>query len=201
MNNHNSGNRMQFRTFASPRVHGGRPIAIGRNHASWFLVFARPEGIRCRRATQCLNFVDKLDATTTGLISSSGNPCFTVGGTTGLRVLDTLKTLRDEAGLPITVLSEDSSKLDKRAVVEVGLRPEELVYACAYCGKWEAEGQIRFFPCSLCDSRCYCSADVSPSSQRQITRFSSISSARPATGIPINSSVNCSPAGTTWRLS
>ena len=152
-----------FRSFSAPSVHGGRRVALGRNHASWFLIFSQPEGQRCRRATQCLNFVALDDASTVGVTSPAGAPRFSIGGTTGPRVLKDLLALRDEAGLPVAVIAEgaDRKRFDWTAVVEVALRAEEVAYACARCGKWEVEGRPRFFPCGRCNSRYYCGAQVS----------------------------------------
>ena len=138
-----------FRVFTSPSVHGGRRVAIGRNHASWFIIFAAPSGQRLRRATQCLNFVSA-DPQSVGHVSAAGHPCFTAGGATAARVLAALAALRDDGGLPMRVLAEeaDRARLDWTALVEVGLAPGEFAHACALCGKWEAEGMPRFLPCA-----------------------------------------------------
>ena len=88
---------VRFRTFTASKVHRGAPLALGRNHSSWFLVFARPHGVSMTRATMCLNFIDPTDPSTIGGIMPGTNKRrFTVGGTMGEDVLDTLLALRDK---------------------------------------------------------------------------------------------------------
>ncbi|KAH9939357.1 uncharacterized protein BXZ73DRAFT_99560 [Epithele typhae] len=151
-----------FRTFSSFRVHGGRPVAIGRNHDSWFLVFPKPDGMRLRRAARIINYTPPSDHNAVGATTDRGFPAFVIGGATGAAVLDALLALRSDGGLPFLVLNAlKTTRLrpEDHVGVEVGLRPEEIAHACARCGKWELEGRHRWFSCTACHKRYYCGSE------------------------------------------
>ncbi|KAI0371426.1 hypothetical protein BV20DRAFT_1051455 [Pilatotrama ljubarskyi] len=164
-----------FRLFTAPTVYDDTPLALGRHHASWFLVFSEPQGPTLKRATMCLNFVIPGDARTvsatpaatspsadTANHSPRSRPRFTIGGSQGLEVLDVLCALRDQVGrAPIKVVKryEDGHPMSLQAVVEVNVPEEELMRSCARCGKWEILGRPRFQRCGRCKARFYCSQE------------------------------------------
>ena len=89
---------------------------------------------------------------------------FTVGGTMGEDVLDTLLALRDkEDNKLVAVVQRYPSDHPRRwlAVVEVNIPDNELMHACARCGRWETLLGPRFLRCGGCKSRQYCSKEVS----------------------------------------
>ena len=159
-----SASPTSFRLFTSPDVCEGTPVALGRSHASWFLVYARPAGMVMKRLHMCLNFVVPGDASTVSAVSpDSGQPCFTVGGSRGKEVMDALLALRDENGrAPVKVVKEypADDPYQLRAVVQVEVPDKELIHACARCGRWEAIFGARFLRCGMCRSRSYCSKQV-----------------------------------------
>ena len=154
-----------FRIFTLPDAKpGGSGVAIGRNHASWFLVLARPEGIRKARVIHCLNTIIPDDPSSVGALSSAGRHCFAVGGQVGPKILKELASMRDCEGRAAFEILEnypDDHPLGLCALVEVQVPDEELMYACARCGRWETQRGPRFLRCSGCKSRFYCSAQVS----------------------------------------
>ncbi|KAI9057689.1 hypothetical protein FKP32DRAFT_1669616 [Trametes sanguinea] len=159
---HNPDQGFPWRLLSAPTLFDGEPLAMGRNHASWSLVFARPEVATLRRAALCLNFVLEEDPDTVSSLPPhvDGKPRFTIGGSQGSEVLDILRTLRDCVGRsPVSVVHryEEGGALSLEAVVEVNVAENELIRACARCGRWEAMMQPRFQRCGSCKSRYYCS--------------------------------------------
>lgn len=157
------------RQFSAPFVFNGKPLALGRIHASWFLVFLQPNGETLTRAAICLNFTVAGDPSTVSVVpggdATAPPPRFTVGGTQGLEVLKTLNVLRDRARRsPVRVVKcyEDPHRdpAQLRAVVEVAVPEDELMRACARCGRWEATSRPRFRRCGRCKSTYYCSREV-----------------------------------------
>ncbi|KAI0705726.1 hypothetical protein C8T65DRAFT_235932 [Cerioporus squamosus] len=147
-----------FRVFSSPDVHDGAAVALGRNHASWFLVLARPDGLLMTRAIYCLNFVLPNDAI--GAQSTTGQHLFVVGGQLGDTIMTALTSLLDQEGrAPVEIVEAypEDHPLGLCALVEVQVPDEELLYACARCGRWEAQLGPRFLPCGGRKSRYYCS--------------------------------------------
>ncbi|RDX47740.1 hypothetical protein OH76DRAFT_1405531 [Lentinus brumalis] len=135
--------------------------AIGRSHASWFLVVPRPEGIPMIRLARCLNIIIPGDPSSVGALSAAGRHLFAVGGTFGEKAMNDLTRMRDSEGrAPIKVVEEYSEDhpFGLCALVEVQVPDEELMYACARCGRWETQLGPRFLRCSGCKSRWYCSA-------------------------------------------
>ncbi|RDX47721.1 hypothetical protein OH76DRAFT_1557533 [Lentinus brumalis] len=167
--------RAPFRLLTSPRLHEGLSgLALGRSHASWFLVYSTRRIPDRTRAVMCLNFLIPGDPHSVGARSPAGRPIFTVGGSPGFRVMETLLSLRDEHGVaPIAVAKEHSPKRDPveliRAIdkhpymlladIEVLLPESELIKVCAHCGKWETFHGPRFMRCGGCKSRHYCSEE------------------------------------------
>ncbi len=136
-------------------------FAIGRNHASWFLIHSKAYGMSLKRAELCLNYITSDPSTVGAVCPETGRPMFTVGGTMGEEVLETLLDLRDdkEKKAPITVVKryEKGRKDGKLAEVRVEVPDSEIAYACARCGRWENEHQgVKFQRCSACKSRYYC---------------------------------------------
>ncbi|KAH9854858.1 hypothetical protein C2E23DRAFT_41021 [Lenzites betulinus] len=162
------------RLFSAPTIFYGKPLALGRNHASWFLVFAHPYGAQMIRTAMCVNFLVPNDArcvsagpadSSPGSGAASVRPRFVVGGTQGLEALNTLSALRDKVGRkPVAVVQtfEDAERdpMGVQAIVEVLVPEDELIRACARCGRWEAEARPRFRRCGGCKSRYYCSREV-----------------------------------------
>ncbi|RPD67502.1 hypothetical protein L227DRAFT_597163 [Lentinus tigrinus ALCF2SS1-6] len=150
-----------FRIFSFPdRKDDNTAVAIGRNHASWFLVSARPEGIPMLRVARCLNTITPGDPSSVGARSAAGRHVFAVGGNFGNRIMDDLVSMRDREGrAPVEVLEAypDDHPLGLCALVEVLVPDDELMYACARCGRWETQLGPRFLRCSGCKSRYYCS--------------------------------------------
>ncbi|RPD67498.1 hypothetical protein L227DRAFT_538683, partial [Lentinus tigrinus ALCF2SS1-6] len=153
--------RVPFRTFSCPTVHPENKVALGRNHASWFLVYPTPSEFSGRRVAMCLNFVALGDTLAVGACSPAGNPVFAVGGTDAESVMSALSCMRDEADKSPVAFSNgkypEDNEFGLRADVEVLVPENELMYACARCGKWEALHGPRFLRCSGCKSRYYCS--------------------------------------------
>ncbi len=154
-----------FRVFhITEGIYPDSPIALGRSHASWFLISTRPDGLAGFRVVRCLNTIIPGDRSTVGLFSAAGRHLFAVGGTFGEKAVNHLTHLRDTEGrAPVKVVQtypKDHS-FGFCALVEVHVPDEELMYACARCGRWETELGPRFQRCSGCKSRCYCSAKVS----------------------------------------
>ena len=80
-----------IRIFTSPEKYNNAPLALGRNHASWFIVFARPYGMRGKRADLCLNYVTADPRTVCAPFSSAERKLtFSVGGAMGAEVLELL---------------------------------------------------------------------------------------------------------------
>ncbi|KAI0355495.1 hypothetical protein OH77DRAFT_1454873 [Trametes cingulata] len=160
-----------FRLLSAPTVYDDAPLALGRDHASWFLVFAEAQGPTLKRATMCVNFVVPGDprtvsatpnATSADAAGNSERPRFTIGGSQGLEALDVLGALRDQVGrAPVKVVRryEDGHPMSLQAVVEVNIPEEELVRSCARCGKWEVLDRPRFQRCGRCKARYYCSQE------------------------------------------
>ncbi|TFK78304.1 hypothetical protein K466DRAFT_657155 [Polyporus arcularius HHB13444] len=151
-----------FRVFhITEGIYPDSPIALGRSHASWFLISTRPDGLAGFRVVRCLNTIIPGDRSTVGLFSAAGRHLFAVGGTFGEKAVNHLTHLRDTEGrAPVKVVQtypKDHS-FGFCALVEVHVPDEELMYACARCGRWETELGPRFQRCSGCKSRCYCSA-------------------------------------------
>ena len=145
-------------------------MALGRAHASWFIIYSRPYAMRMLREDQCVNFIVPGDSSTVSpYFSSPGTkPRFTIGGGAGQAALSALLALRDEQGrAAVRVVrryastSKEAETLNLRAIVEVDVPPEELAYACARCGMWETMRGPRFLRCGGCKSRYYCSKEVS----------------------------------------
>ena len=189
-----SGSPPSYHLFYSPTVSDGTPMALGRAHSSWFLITAHPQlphGLLVGREQYCLNFIvptsspiaavspwDVVIASGSAYPSSarSSKPRFTIGGSSGKEVLDTLLSLRSADGRPpVQVVhnltdaigSADTEELrlyakayDLCAVVEVDVPPDGVFHACARCGMWETMYAPRFLRCSVCKSRFYCSAHV-----------------------------------------
>ncbi|KAI0774658.1 hypothetical protein BD413DRAFT_535472 [Trametes elegans] len=160
-----------WRLFTASTLFDGEPLALGRNHASWFLVFPQPHGTDMTRAVRCLNFVLLSDPTTVSARPAATGPAnptapkphFTIGGSRGRDSLDMLQMLRDLAGrLPVNIVKNHDGRppLQLQADVEVNVPEEELIRACARCGKWETVGAPRFRRCARCKGRYYCSQDV-----------------------------------------
>ncbi len=80
------------------------PLAIGRNHASWFVCFTRPYGIHSKRADMCLNYIS--DASSIESVSPDGFPIFTMRGTLAEENLSNLLGFRDEEGRAVVALLE-----------------------------------------------------------------------------------------------
>lgn len=159
--------RAPFRVLSSPTYSPAHypGLALGRHHASWFLVYATRPTIESRRAVMCLNFVVPGDPSSIGALSSSGNPVFTVGGheSAAHRVREWLLDLRDEYDCSPVALTErypSENRYGLLADVEVLLPENELIHACAYCGLWETRYGPRFLRCGGCKSRYYCSEEV-----------------------------------------
>ncbi|TFK83308.1 hypothetical protein K466DRAFT_602978 [Polyporus arcularius HHB13444] len=143
------------------------PLAIGRNHASWFVCFTRPYGIHSKRADMCLNYIS--DASSIESISSDGFPIFTMRGALAEENLSNLLGFRDEEGRVVVALLE-TRKLEygeEEYVVEVRVPDAELMHACAHCGKWEVPGGPRFLRCSGCRARRYCSVECQKDDWKQ----------------------------------
>ncbi|TFK80624.1 hypothetical protein K466DRAFT_591734 [Polyporus arcularius HHB13444] len=158
--------RAPFRILSSPTfnasLYPGSGVALGRHHASWFLVYATRPIMQHKRAALCLNFVVPGDPSFVGALSSAGKPVFTIGGHADASrpVMDALLGLRDEDGCaPVALTERDQVENPYRllADVEVLLPENELIHACAHCGKWETLHGPRFLRCSGCKSRHYCS--------------------------------------------
>ena len=163
--------RVQPRVYTSPEKHG--TYVIGRSHASWFLVFSRPYGIRMKRADLCLNLVTSDPATVGATNPDTGRPIFSIGGAMGEEALSTLLKLRDSEGrCPVTLIRRvtDSRIRGVEAVVQVDVPENELAYACARCGKWETAGGARWSRCSGCKARYYCSKEVGVSQDTYLTQ-------------------------------
>lgn len=114
-----------------------------------------------KRAELCLNYITSDPSTVGAVCPETGRPMFTIGGTMGEEVLETLLDLRDdkEKKAPITVVKryEKGRKDGKLAEVRVEVPDSEIAYACARCGRWENEHQgVKFQRCSACKSRYYC---------------------------------------------
>lgn len=58
----------------------------------------------------------------------------------------------------------DAQTYELEGVVDVDVPDDELAYACARCGLWKTMGGPRFLRCGGCKGRCYCSQEVSISS-------------------------------------
>ena len=73
-------------------------MALGRAHASWFIIYSRPYAMRMLREDQCVNFIVPGDSSTVSpYFSSPGTkPRFTIGGGAGQAALSALLALRDE---------------------------------------------------------------------------------------------------------
>ena len=169
----------------------GKPMALGRAHGSWFLITAHPHDCLLKRERYCLNFIvpqsspvavispfDKSIASGLAYPTSSraSKPRFTIGGSHGKEILDTLLSLRSADGIPpirvihnlADTIREVGIQGDKWyakaynlcAVVEVDVPPDGVFNACARCGMWETMYAQRFLRCSGCKSRYYCSAKV-----------------------------------------
>ncbi len=154
---------ISFRVFSSSDVKGGAAVALGRLHASWFLVLARPDEVQMIRAFRCINFILPDDPTAIAALSAGGKHLFAVGGHLGDTLMDELTSLLDHEGrAPVKVVEAypEDHPSGLCALVEVLVPDEELIYACARCGKWEAQFGPRFPRCSGCKSRYYCSAEV-----------------------------------------
>ncbi|RDX47735.1 hypothetical protein OH76DRAFT_1405526 [Lentinus brumalis] len=155
-----------FRILSSPPcdIPFNPGLALGRHHASWFLVYARRPMIQSQRVVLCLNFLVPGDPNSVEARSPSGNPVFTVGGygVAARKVLDALRGLRDENGHSPVVLTEqyaEGNEYGLLADVEVLIPENELIQACAHCGTWETQYGPRFLRCGGCKSRWYCSAE------------------------------------------
>ncbi|KAI0705753.1 hypothetical protein C8T65DRAFT_236228 [Cerioporus squamosus] len=113
-----------------------------------------------KRAELCLNYVTSDPSTIGAVCPETGRHMFTVGGTVGEEVLETLLDLRDDQGKPaVTVVKryEPGRRDGKLAEARVELPNPELAYACAHCGRWENEHQgVKFKRCSGCKVRYYC---------------------------------------------
>ncbi|KAI0705735.1 hypothetical protein C8T65DRAFT_652603, partial [Cerioporus squamosus] len=99
-----------------------------------------------------------------GALSAAGRHLFAVGGTFGDKTMNDLTRMRDSEGrAPVKVVEAypEDHPLGLCALVEVQVPDEELMYACARCGRWETQLGPRFLRCSGCKSRYYCSAKVS----------------------------------------
>ncbi len=161
--------RAPFRILSSPTfnasLYPGSGVALGRHHASWFLVYATRPIMEHKRPALCLNFVVPGDPSFVGALSSAGKPVFTIGGHANASrpVMDALLGLRDEDGCAPVALTERhqvENPYRLLADVEVLLPENELIHACAHCGKWETLHGPRFLRCSGCKSRHYCSDEV-----------------------------------------
>ena len=131
-------------------------MAIGKNHASWFICYAKPYGMRAKRASVGLNYI-KGPNSFLPPSPETGHLRFVVSDYMDV-LQNELLPLRDKDGNPaIKLLAE---KVDGNPIVEVLVPPAELLSACACCGKWESLGAPRFLRCSKCKARCYCSQDV-----------------------------------------
>ena len=158
--------RAPFRLLSTPTLSSEAypALALGRNHASWFLVYATRPFIESDRALMCLNFVAPGDPHSVGARSRSGNPIFTVGGYFGPTVMEALAGLKDQNGYsPLGWVKEYrpyNNPYHLFAYVEVLLSESEIMKACAHCGKWETLNGPRFQRCGGCQSRYYCSDAV-----------------------------------------
>ena len=165
-----SGPAAPFRVFTSNEGYKGASLAIGRAHSSWFIIYARPYGVRMKRADLCLNFIVPGDPSTVSAPTSSAGAKlrFTIGGSQGKEALDSLLALRDGQGSPpVRVVRRftgatggNAKKYNLLAIVEVDIPDSELAYACARCGMWETMRGPRFLRCGGCKSRFYCSKEV-----------------------------------------
>ena len=92
--------RAPFRPLSTPTLSSEAypALALGRNHASWFLVYATRPFIESDRALMSLNFVAPGYPHSVGARSRSGNPIFTVGGYFGPTVMEALTGLQDQDG-------------------------------------------------------------------------------------------------------
>ncbi|RDX47739.1 hypothetical protein OH76DRAFT_1405530 [Lentinus brumalis] len=154
--------KIAFRVFSSSDVKGGAAVALGRLHASWFLVLARPDEVQMIRAFRCINFILPDDPTAIAALSAGGKHLFAVGGHLGDTLMDELTSLLDHEGrAPVKVVEAypEDHPCSFCALVEVLVPDEELIYACGRCGKWEAQFGPRFPRCSGCKSRYYCSVE------------------------------------------
>ena len=112
-----------FRVFTSRTVYRDKPLAIGRAHASFCLVFPRPYGVRMQRAVMLLNYVDPADPRTVPACGPSASPVrFTAGsdfaGHEALDALGSLRPLRDAEGrVPVRVVERYSGSEIGRAHV------------------------------------------------------------------------------------
>ncbi|RDX52364.1 hypothetical protein OH76DRAFT_1400743 [Lentinus brumalis] len=151
-----------FRLFSPPDVQAGAAVALGRNHASWFLVLARPEELCPSRPIFCLNFALPDDRSAFDARSAGGKHVFAVGGAMSDDIMDHLTALLDQEGCaPVNVVEVyPNNPFYLRALVEVLVPDRELMYACARCGKWETQLGPRFMRCGGCRRRCYCSTKV-----------------------------------------
>ncbi|RDX47726.1 hypothetical protein OH76DRAFT_709790 [Lentinus brumalis] len=104
--------RAPFRILSSPTfnasLYPGSGVALGRHHASWFLVYATRPIMEHKRPALCLNFVVPGDPSFVGALSSAGKPVFTIGGHANASrpVMDALLGLRDEDGCAPVALTE-----------------------------------------------------------------------------------------------
>ncbi|KAI0737832.1 hypothetical protein C8Q80DRAFT_306107 [Daedaleopsis nitida] len=166
--------RSPFRLFTSSEIPSGPPLALGRNHNSWFLVYAHPHGRTLEREALCLNYIIPTtpehryrSRRSVGTYSSKGQPRFIIGGTIGEKVLKTVLSLRDNKDLaPIEVrqdYSRHASHYEKAhklcADVEVRIPESDVAQACAHCGRWETQYGPRFRCCGNCRKSYYCSKE------------------------------------------
>ncbi|CDO77222.1 hypothetical protein BN946_scf184747.g35 [Trametes cinnabarina] len=135
----NAGQGFPWRLMTGSTVFNGEPLAIGCNHASWFLVFAYPEAITLKRAALCLNFIVGGDPSTLSSppIAAGSKPRFTIGGSQGLEVLDILSALRDRVTASVVVRSISPSVMRKKAQCHFKrvLRCKRRYYCSAECQK------------------------------------------------------------------
>ncbi len=188
--------RVPFRVFSCPLLHDTSPVALGRNHSSWFVVYATPHFSSGRRAGTCVNYVSPGDPRSVGGVSPTGRPLFTTGAQNGQIAIDVLLCMRDKQGsCPVSVVKRypETDISGILAEIEVQIPEDELVYACARCGRWENLHGPRFLRCSGCKSRYYCSTEVR---QPIVFCFLAGSSVRHAS--PLRS---CSPCPSFVRLS
>ncbi|KAI0684350.1 hypothetical protein C8Q76DRAFT_804038 [Earliella scabrosa] len=163
MSSNTNAQRSPFRVFTHPTVQDGSQIALGRTHASWYLIFASPNGTSMDRAFMCVNFIDPSDPTTVGVVSPHGRPRFSIGGTLREDIIKNLLFLRDAEGRPLVKMVKQpyhpSYKRGVRMAADVLVPESELAHACARCGRWETQLGPRFLRCGGCKDRYYCSKE------------------------------------------
>ncbi|TFK85159.1 hypothetical protein K466DRAFT_450799, partial [Polyporus arcularius HHB13444] len=91
-----------------------------------------------RRAGTCVKHVSPGDPRSVGAVSPTGKPLFTTGAQNGQIAIDVLLCMRDKQGsCPVSVVKRypETDISGILAEIEVQIPEDELVYACARCGR------------------------------------------------------------------